>query len=121
VLPLVLIGWSARTLYHDINNELWVHGTFAAINLLMTTYACVVLVGIPGILIDIFMSIREFLYRDNKKTEDAVDVPYWASVLYVGASVPEEIERHSAVAVALAAEDRFNAENPQMSEVAQRG
>ena len=62
------------------------------------------------------MSLREFVYHDREPKEQATEVPYWASVLYVGASVPEEIERNAAVAVALAAEDRFYAENPQMSE-----
>jgi hypothetical protein len=36
-----------------------------------------------------------------------VEVPHWASVIYVGSSIPEEVERSAPLAVSLAAQDQF--------------
>jgi len=108
LMPLLLIAWSGRTLLDDISDRAYIHGTFAAANLLMTAYALVVFVGVRNIGVDIVINIRGFLYKAPKPQLAATaQVPHWASVLYVGSSIPEEIVRSGPLAVALAAQDRF--------------
>jgi len=109
-LPLVLIAWSLRTLLRDIDERNYTHGAFAAANLLMTAYACVAFVGVRSMLVDIAVNTREFIYRPVKTEAQDRRVPHWASVLYVGSSVPEEVERAAPLAVSLAAMDRFGNE-----------
>jgi len=109
-LPLVLIAWSARTLLRDIDERNYTHGAFAGANLLMTAYACVAFVGLRSMVVDIAVNTREFLYRPVGGKQRERRVPHWASVLYVGSSVPEEVERAAPLAVSLAALDRFGNE-----------
>ena len=75
--------------------------------MLMTLYAVVALVGLGNIIVDVGVNIRDFIYRPVATKAPAESVPHWASVLYVGSSVAEEIERSASLAVALAAHDRF--------------
>ena len=109
VFPLLLVAWSAYTLANDIEHRHYVHGTFAGMNLVMTAYACFTFVGIRAILGDIFVNLRDFVYRPVPAPKQEKEVAHWASILFVGSSVPEEIERSAPLAVALAAEDRFEA------------
>jgi cellulose synthase/poly-beta-1,6-N-acetylglucosamine synthase-like glycosyltransferase len=116
VIPLVLIVWSARTLVHDIDGRAYIHGSFAGVNLLATTYACLALVGFRNIIVDFAVNVRDFVLRPIRTTPTISEVPHWAAVLYVGSSIPEEVERSASLAVALAAQDRFIAGRPLASE-----
>lgn len=107
IMPLLLAGWSGRTLLRDIDNRAYIHGTFAGLNLFLSAYACMVLVGLRTIVVDIAVNLREFVYKPLKSKPRGADVPHWASVIYVGSSVPEETERSASLAVALAAQDQF--------------
>jgi hypothetical protein len=107
VIPVFLIAWSGRTLAHDIQSGAFIHGTFAAANLLMTAYACVALVGPHNMVVDAFMNLKAFVYRPVVPKAPRVEVPHWASVIYVGSSIPEEVERSAPLAVSLAAQDQF--------------
>ena len=113
LVPLVLIGWSGHTLLNDIEDRAYIHGSFAGANFLLTLYACVFLIGPHIIAADIFHNLRAFVYRPVRTEAPPVKVPHWASVLYVGSSVPEEVEHSAPVAVALAAQDRFRPSEPQ--------
>lgn len=107
LVPLLLIGWSGRTLVHDIDTRAYIHGAFAAANMLLTAYGCIAFVGVRNIFVDIFVNVRDFMYRTEKPKPSEAKVPHWASVLYVGSNVIEEIERNAPLAVSLAARDRF--------------
>lgn len=107
LVPLLLIGWSARTLAHDIETGARIHGAFAAANLIAAAYACAALVGVHNMVVDVFMNLKGFVYRPVPNESAPLEVPHWASVLYVGGAVPEEIERSGPLAVSLAAQDRF--------------
>ncbi|MEO8538677.1 MAG: glycosyltransferase family 2 protein [bacterium] len=107
IVPLLLIIWSGRTLTHDIQTHAYIHGSFAAANLLMTAYACVALVGLHNMVVDVFMNLRAFVYRPVTPGVPRIEVPHWASVIYVGSSIPEEVERSAPLAVSLAAQDQF--------------
>ena len=91
VVPLLLIGWSGRTLANDISHRNYIHGTFAGINLLATAYACIFFVGLRNTAVDLFINVRDFIYRPVSAPEAVPQVPHWASVLYVGSSVAEEV------------------------------
>ncbi len=116
VVPLLLIGWSGRTLANDISHRNYIHGTFAGINLLATAYACIFFVGLRNTAVDLFINVRDFIYRPVSAPEAVPQVPHWASVLYVGSSVAEEVERSAPLAVALAAQDRFGARRTPSTE-----
>jgi hypothetical protein len=107
IMPLLLMAWSGRTLLRDIDNRAYIHGTFAGLNLVLSAYACMVLVGLRAIAVDIAINLREFVYKPVKSKPSEAEVPHWASVIYVGSSVPEETERSASLAVALAAQDQF--------------
>ncbi len=111
-MPLLLIGWSTWTLMRDIGEQAYIHAAFAGTNLVMTAFACVAFVGMRNILVDIAVNLRDFVFRPVSPRPSAPRVPYWASVLYVGSSVPEEVDRSAPLAVALAAQDRFAREGP---------
>ncbi|MEA2639493.1 MAG: hypothetical protein QOF51_887, partial [Chloroflexota bacterium] len=106
-MPLLLITWSAHTLVHDISQQAYIHATFAATNLVMTAYACIALIGIRTIGIDLAANIRDFIYRPVTAAPREPEAPHWATALYVGSSVPEEIAQKGPLAVALAARDRL--------------
>ena len=112
LLPLVLIWWSGHTLANDIEDRAYIHGAFAAANFLLTFYACFVLIGPHIVAADIFHNLKAFVYRPVRVEVPSAKVPHWASVLYVGSSVPEEVERGAPLAVALAAQDRFRPSEP---------
>jgi cellulose synthase/poly-beta-1,6-N-acetylglucosamine synthase-like glycosyltransferase len=107
VVPAFIAVWSAWTLRNDIANEAYIHGAFAAVNMLAMTYACVALVGPWPMVVDTWVSVRDFIYRPASAPAAAVASPHWSSVLYVGSSEPEEIQRGAPLAIALAANDRF--------------
>ncbi|MEM9037480.1 MAG: glycosyltransferase family 2 protein [Actinomycetota bacterium] len=105
LLPLLLVWWSVRTLAIDIEEQNLVHGAFATANLAGAAYAFVAFVGIRHALVDVAVSLRDYVYRPVAPAAPVEEIPHWASVLYVGGSIPEEVERNAPLAVALAAHD----------------
>ncbi len=107
VVPFILIGWSGYALRNDLIHHTYFHGAFAATNLAAVTFAVIFLVGPRTILLDALVNLRDFVYRPVTLKSDVETVPHWASVLYVGSSVPEVIDQNAPLAVALAAHDRL--------------
>ncbi len=107
LLPVLLVALSARTLTHDIDTKAYIHGSFAFTNLVMTTYACLAFVGARAMIADVFINIRAFVYRPPAARPAPVLGQHWASILYVGSSIPEEVARNTPIAVALAAFDHM--------------
>ena len=105
IIPFILIGWSAWTLQNDLVEQAYIHGAFAAANLLTMVYAVLFFLGLKYIFVDIFVNIREYIYKPVSVPQSEAEIPHWASVLYVDSSVPEEIDRAAPYAVALATED----------------
>lgn len=120
IVPLILIAWSAWTLLQDLATESYIHGAFAAANLLTVAYACLVFMGIKQIVVDVYINLRNFVYKPVAPTPKVAEVPHWASVLYVGSSVPEEIEAGAPLAVALATQDLITS-NGAMAEHGEGG
>ena len=111
-LPVVLIVWSARTLTIDIDNSAYIHGAFASVNLAMTSYAVLAFIGVAPLVVDTVVNLKTFVYRPKEIPVQRPHVPHWASVLYVGSSDPEEVERSAPLAVALAADDQVAQREP---------
>lgn len=116
VMPLLLVAWSGRTLVTDVDNRSYIHGAFAALNMAAATYACIAFIGLRNIAADLAINIRDFVYRPVGPRPSTANVPHWASVLYVGSSIAEEVERSAPLAVALAAQDRFASTTAEYSE-----
>jgi hypothetical protein len=111
VPPVLLLAWSARTLVVDIEHERWVHGSFAGLNLFATIFGVLVLIGLRTVFFDIFANLAGFVFRPEQPRQQSAPTPSWASVLYVGSSVPELMERSAPLGLALVAKDRFEAEH----------
>ena len=107
LVPLLLIAWCAYTLHRDLLDHAYPHAVFATTNLMLTAYACIAFVGLMHLPGDILRNIREFMYKPARPASPSEPVHHWASVLYVGSSLPEETDYSSTVAMALAAEDQF--------------
>ena len=121
LLPLVLIVWSLWTLLQDIVFQNYTHGMFAAANTATMIFACLAFLGVRQIVVDIFMNLKNFIFRPVEVQPEVVEVPHWASVLYVGSSVPEEIKSGAPLAVALATQDMVTSTpNPEQSFVEER-
>ncbi len=103
--PVVLIAWSLRTLMIDVEERNYIHGAFAAANFFMTSYATIAFIGIPSILVDAYVNVRAFIYRPVDPHKRVPQQPHWASVIYFGNSVPEEVMKGAALAASLAAKD----------------
>lgn len=63
LLPWVLVGFSAWTVYDDIPRHQWVNLGFAALNATLATYALVMFVGVGNTLADLWAHLRRWLYR----------------------------------------------------------
>jgi hypothetical protein len=109
--PALMIAWSVRTLIVDIDHERWVHASFAGLNLAATAFGVVVLIGLRTVLVDILANIGGFIFRPERPRAETAPAPSWASVLYVGSSVPELMERNMPLGLALVAKDRFDTEH----------
>ncbi|MGY1986397.1 glycosyltransferase family 2 protein [Blastococcus sp. SYSU DS0669] len=61
--PLALIGFSAYTVVVDIQSQHWGHLVFAALNTALATYAMVAFVGLGNSMVDLWVHLRDWLYR----------------------------------------------------------
>ncbi len=107
ILPLVIMVWSAWTLRRDIQEEAYFHGAFAATNMVMMAYASVAFIGLNNIVVDVLISIRNFIYRPVQGESSREPLPDWASVIYVGNSPGDQGRPNAPLAVSLAAQDAF--------------
>jgi cellulose synthase/poly-beta-1,6-N-acetylglucosamine synthase-like glycosyltransferase len=63
VVPILLMGWSGRTLLQDIDEGAVVHGFFAGANLVALGYACLALVGLRTLAADSVIGLRALAAR----------------------------------------------------------
>ncbi|MGY1721436.1 glycosyltransferase family 2 protein [Blastococcus sp. SYSU DS0533] len=61
--PLALITFSAYTVVVDIQSQHWNHLVFAALNTALATYAMVAFVGLGNTVVDLWVHLRDWLYR----------------------------------------------------------
>ncbi|WP_207225864.1 glycosyltransferase family 2 protein [Blastococcus saxobsidens] len=103
--PLALIAFSAYTVVVDIQSQHWGHLVFAGLNTALATYAMVAFVGLGNTAVDLWVHLRDWLYRPVEPRRQAAvqvvrpsrspgaaqprsvavpSVPDWASVLHYG-------------------------------------
>jgi hypothetical protein len=95
LFPYALIAFSVYTVVRDLQHGHYPHAVFAGLNALACTWALVALVGIRNSLVDIFVNVRERLYKQERPTrykrrrtpvsELAAVQADWRDVLYNGA------------------------------------
>ena len=97
VSPLLIIGYSAFTVWRDIKTGNWGNAAFATLNAIAATYAVAAFMGVRNLLVDLWLGFVEYLYvhekpRDAVKpvkrrrvTRETAPVP-WQDVLYRGAA-----------------------------------
>ena len=105
--PLLLIGWSFWTLLHDISEAAVIHGLFATANMLSLAFACLMLIGVPAIVVDLIVNLRDFVYVPVTPKTTTPRIPQWQSILYVGGAVAEEIDAGVSLGTVLAAQDKL--------------
>ncbi|RFU21160.1 glycosyltransferase family 2 protein [Geodermatophilus marinus] len=103
LVPLALIGLCVYTIVVDVQEQRWVNLFFAALNASLATYAMVAFVGIGNSLTDLWVHLRDWLYRPveprrpaggrrtaaprpaaDRRPAPAAPTPDWASVLHYG-------------------------------------
>jgi cellulose synthase (UDP-forming) len=95
--------WSVWTLRNDVIDQDYLHMIFTVANLAMLSLGCVSFIGITNFFSDIFYNLKNFVYVPLRATAPVQqdDLPDWASVLYVGSSVPTGRVTNSEVAKSL--------------------
>lgn len=95
--PMALIGLSGYSVVTDIQREQWGHLVFALLNFTLATYAMVAFVGVGNSIVDLWVHLRDWLYRpvDSRRPTSAgqgaqvSDSPQAALPRPVGASTPD--------------------------------
>ena len=82
--------WSVWTLRNDVIDQDYLHMVFTVANLAMLSMGCISFIGISNFFSDIFYNLKNFVYVPLRSAASVQqdDLPDWASVLYVGSSVP---------------------------------
>jgi cellulose synthase (UDP-forming) len=82
--------WSVWTLRNDVIDQDYLHMVFTVANLAMLSLGCVLFIGVSYFFSDIFYNLKNFVYVPLREAAPVQqdDLPDWASVLYVGSSVP---------------------------------
>jgi EAL domain-containing protein (putative c-di-GMP-specific phosphodiesterase class I)/cellulose synthase/poly-beta-1,6-N-acetylglucosamine synthase-like glycosyltransferase len=103
--PMALIGLCVHTIVIDIQLQRWENLFYAALNATLATYAMVAFVGIGNSLTDLWVHLRDWLYRPvqsrraadraghstaaprptvERRSAAVASTPDWASVLHYG-------------------------------------
>lgn len=82
--------WSVWTLRNDVIDQDYLHMIFTVANLTMLSLGCVWFIGMTNFFFDIFHNLKNFVYVPVRPAVPVgvEDLPDWASVLYVGSSLP---------------------------------
>lgn len=112
VTPIVLLLWSAFSFARDVHHDDTVRAAFAVVNATTLLIAIVGFVGLRAVVVDLGVGVLRYAYVDRPTRSRTDEAPHWASVLYLGAALPDELDRSGPLAVALAASDQTLAFSP---------
>ena len=104
--PYLIIGYSAFTVWRDVDQRHWGNAAFAAFNALTGAYALLALMGLRNSLVDIALGALERLYVPEKrvstpvrarraKAQPVAEPSTWQDVLYRGAAATADGEHIS--------------------------
>ena len=99
--------WSVWTLRNDVIDQDYLHMIFTVANLAMLSLGCIAFIGMANFFSDIFHNLKNFVYVPLRAAVPAQqdDLPDWASVLYVGSSLPPNHVADSEVLESVPRED----------------
>jgi cellulose synthase/poly-beta-1,6-N-acetylglucosamine synthase-like glycosyltransferase len=88
IVPLLIVAYSALTLYRDVNAQNWGNAAFAAFNSLVALWAILAYIGIWSTIVDTYIGLTDWMYVERKskqqKTEKVERKLDWEAVLYHG-------------------------------------
>lgn len=89
ITPLLIVGFSAFTLWRDTIAHNWGNAAFAGFNAVVATWAIVAYIGIGNSLVDIWLGLTDWLYVQPRTKETNVPLAStatldWKAVLYHG-------------------------------------
>lgn len=89
IAPLLIIVFSLFTLWRNINQQNWGNATVAGFNAFAATWAILVYIGIPNMIVDFWLGITNWLYVESKPKkvvipEENKQIVDWKAVLYHG-------------------------------------
>lgn len=95
-MPYLIIGLAVFTVYEDFKFHRWFNLVFAALNLLLASYAVVRFIGLINSVVDIAINLRRYLNKPERpevrRSESPTEliarpsVADWQEILYFGAS-----------------------------------
>jgi cellulose synthase/poly-beta-1,6-N-acetylglucosamine synthase-like glycosyltransferase len=105
ITPLLIVGFSAFTLWRDGTAHNWGNAAFAAFNALLATWAILAYIGVGSIIVDTWLGLTDWLYVEVRpkttvapvSNEPSID---WRVVLYHGeekGAVPHNARNQAAV------------------------
>jgi cellulose synthase (UDP-forming) len=88
--PLALIGLAGYSVVTDIQREQWGHLVYALLNFTLATYAMVAFVGVGNSIVDLWVHLRDWLYRpvDSRRPAAAGRPPGSSGASHAGAGRP---------------------------------
>jgi cellulose synthase/poly-beta-1,6-N-acetylglucosamine synthase-like glycosyltransferase/EAL domain-containing protein (putative c-di-GMP-specific phosphodiesterase class I) len=90
VAPYVIDVVAGITLWHDVVEHRWVNGIFAAVNVVLLSYAIVAFIGLRHSVVDVVRHVQLRLYKPVRPTTSGASGPVdaassdWASILHLG-------------------------------------
>ena len=89
ITPILIVGFSAFTLWRDTIAHNWGNAAFAGFNAVVATWAIVAYIGIGNSLVDIWLGLTDWLYVQPRSKETSVPLAStatldWKAVLYHG-------------------------------------
>lgn len=89
ISPLIIIGISLFTLWHNKVQHNWGNAAFSAFNAITAAWALVEFIGIKNTIIDVWLSVLNWLYVPVKKKQTDQEKEHtpgvgWQSILYHG-------------------------------------
>ena len=101
LVPYALVALSAYTLYRDVPGHRWVNAVFAALNLVLASYAIVAFLGLRHSIVDLWLNTVKHLYKPlppppATRRPEALAPAHWSMVLHNG-SAEDHYDGHPAV------------------------
>jgi cellulose synthase (UDP-forming) len=114
VVPLIIVAFSAFTLWRDERMDNWGNAIFAGFNAIVALWAIIAYIGIWNAIVDIWLGLTDWMYitpkpktKPNRGNGQEID---WRAVLYHGddtESVPLALSGQSAVTGPMRAEKEW--------------
>lgn len=104
ISPLIVIGFSLFIFWHNKVQHNWGNAAFAAFNAITASWAVVEFIGIKNTIVDVWLSILNWLYVPVKKKQKDQEKEHteranWQTILYHGDTemrLPESALNHLA-------------------------